>query len=105
MPDGDGYPTDEELETIEKWDPRDQKGFFEFIREIWWQQPNPYGWRESWEKDTIGEYREISMSTGGWSGNESIIHHMRANRWMWDSAWLFEGRGGHFTFGLRCINA
>ena len=33
--DAEGYPTDEELETIEKWNPQDFRGLMHYIHSLW----------------------------------------------------------------------
>ena len=35
MLDDDGYPTDEALDLIAKWDYKDIAGWFEFIQSLW----------------------------------------------------------------------
>jgi len=42
-----------------------------------------------------------NISTGGWSGNESIIHEMQENSMMWHLNWVQSCRGGHYIFELR----
>jgi hypothetical protein len=92
----DGYPTEEALEMIEKWDAQDAKGFFEFVKSIWWM-PN-WGWQEEMNEEGNKEYH---IATGGWSGNESIIYSMQRNRVIWLCTWLQSSRGGGYIFELR----
>ena len=33
--DEDGYPTDEAIDMIEKWNYEDKRGCFEFIKSLW----------------------------------------------------------------------
>lgn len=98
MLDEDGYPTEEALALIEKWSYEDPKGWFNFIKSIWWMRD--WGWRESAlsEDDTVLCY---NVSTGGWSGNESIISAMQQNRIMWSTTWVSSRRGGHYVFELK----
>jgi len=66
MPDEYGYPTEEELERIESWDPQDVEGCLRFIGELW-------HWQDWWgEKDGLWVF-----ATGGWSGNESLLHALK----------------------------
>ena len=101
MLDEDGYPTLEALEIVEKWHWFDAKGWFEFIKTIWWY-PN-WGWKE---KEEPHEYRKDKnayryyLSTGGWSGNEAIIAAMQRNSMMWNLNWVQSRRGGHYIFEL-----
>jgi len=99
MMDEDGYPTDEELLFIEKYDL--ENGCYEeimhYIEERWW---NHYGWKEYEGNDELDEkpqYKFITMSTGGWSGNESIIRAMMKNLHLncHEESWY---RGGHYVF-------
>jgi len=93
MPDRDGYPTDDELEAVRKWDWKDLEGWFEYIKSIWWAAN--WGFTET--------KRRYYISTGGWSGNESIIKAMTEN-FAWDMVWLNTRRGGHYTFERRVWN-
>jgi hypothetical protein len=99
--DDDGYPTDAALDIVELWDIADAKGWFDFIKSIWYY--SSWGWSEGEEPH---EYREGKMvyryniSTGGWSGNESIITRMQANEWCWHMNWVQSRRGGHYIFEL-----
>lgn len=97
--DEDGYPTEEALTLIEKWHWSDADGWFEFIKSIWWSAD--WGWSEKeephdWKEDVI--VSRIHASTGGWSGNESIIRAMEANTMMWHLNWVQSRRGGHYIF-------
>jgi len=100
--DEDGYPTDAALTVIKIWDWSDSKGWFEFIKSIWWMPE--WGWHEKeeghdWDKDkTVYRYH---ISTGGWSGNESIINAMEENTTMWSLQWYSSKRGGHYIFELK----
>ena len=80
------YPDDEELEKIERWDAADFIGWMIFIESIW--TFCDWGWSCS-----AGEY---DISTGGWSGNESIISAMQNNVLLWMTHWESQRRGGHY---------
>jgi hypothetical protein len=86
----DDYPTEEELARIKAWPFADSRGWFDFIKSIWWMPD--WGWRE---KDG-----EFSVSTGGWSGNEDIIGAMGENVVLWSLTWQSNRRGGHYEFKL-----
>jgi len=43
MSDIEVYPTEEELEMIEKWSYKDIDGFFEYIKSKWWG--SNWGWK------------------------------------------------------------
>lgn len=105
--DDDGYPTEDALEIISIWHWNDPKGWFEFIKSLWHYRS--WGWSEHYEphewndmekyKDTI--VHKYKIATGGWSGNESIIHAMQSNRMLWHLNWEQSRRGGHYIFELR----
>ena len=97
----DGYPTEEALEMIEKWDAQDIKGFFEFVKSIWYMPD--WGWQEKRREEKRREEwsKEYHLATGGWSGNESIINSMKKNRIVWLFTWVQSNRGGGHIFELR----
>lgn len=99
MLDDDGYPTEVALWCVENWPWDDPKGWFWFLRSIWWNAE--WGWSEGnlpheWEPDTM--VYTYKISTGGWSGNESIIHAMESNHMLWGFTWVQSRRGGHYIF-------
>jgi len=102
--DEDGYPTDDALEIIKLWHFDDARGWFKFIEGIWsncgrWTEKDmPKSWASS-EMDHV-----YDIATGGWSGNESIIHAMQDNLMMWALNWYQSTRGGHHIFTLKEFN-
>lgn len=90
--DRDGYPTDAALESIRNWSHTDFPSLMVFIHDIWWPQGNPYGWKQ--------RGRTYWMSTGGWSGNESVIGALKQNYIFWGSCWQVSWVGGHYRFHL-----
>ena len=99
--DEDGYPTENALEAIEIWHWDDARNWFKFIEGIW--HFREWGWKE---KDEMHEYHDKKVhryyiSTGGWSGSESIIRAMQKNYIMWQLNWLQSRRGGHYIFELK----
>lgn len=88
--DDDGYPTEDALKIIELW-PFDSPGWFDFIRDHWHFA--------SWGWSKVGS--EYHISTGGWSGNESIIAAMQRNWILWSVCWVQSNRGGHYIFEER----
>ena len=98
MLDDDGYPTDAALSIIESWPYKDPKGWFKFIVSLW--NYVDYGWSEEivpheYRKKMVHRY---TISTAGWSGNESIIRAMEKNDILWHFTWLQSRRGGHYIF-------
>ena len=102
--DDDGYPTEESLRAIELWDWEHNggaKGWFDFIGSLW--HFKSFGWWEGECEHESGEkYYGYALSTGGWSGNESLIYAMQENKHMlWHLNWVSSHRGGHYEFDLR----
>ena len=102
MLDEDGYPTDQCLQIIKNWHWSDAKGWFDFIKEYWWAPD--FGWQEV---DEPHEYRKdryvhrYYLSTGGWSGNETLMRAMEQNWTMWSVHWVQSRRGGHYIFEIE----
>jgi len=88
--DSDGYPDDLELQRIREWSVEDFTGLMEFVRALWkW---NDWGWSLKGNK--------YDISTGGWSGNESLISALEGNMMFWMMCWHQSRRGGHYIFIL-----
>ena len=101
MPDQDGYPTDDELKRIKEWPiSEDYAEWFDFIRSCWWAAD--WGWYEEDAHDELfnRQVKHYSISTGGWSGNESIIEAMQENGIVWIMTWVQSSRGGHYIFEI-----
>jgi hypothetical protein len=93
--DEDGYPTDEALEEIKNW--HYDKGWIslmEFVKSIWWA--SDWGFRV---EENVGKLTYY-LSTGGWSGNESIVQAMQRNYLFWSLTWIQSRRGGHYIFEI-----
>lgn len=89
--DADGYPTDATIAIIATWSVDDLHGWFEYVR-------RSLRWAERQFRRTADGYK---ISTGGWSGNESIISAMLANAVCWGMTWESSARGGHHTFDVE----
>ena len=90
--DRDGYPTEETLKVISKWKDTYPR-WIEYVTKAWmW----PERIREEVTDDVFSEGAIVlKFSTGGWSGNESIINAMRENMY-WFLFWRSSRRGGHY---------
>ncbi len=90
--DGDGYPSDEQLEAIKTWEiigsPLNE--FLDYCRVLWLY---PDRW-----VDTDGD---LYLSTGGWSGNEAVLGAMQENFIFWAMCWRRHDVGGHYWFNLN----
>lgn len=93
----DGCPTSVALEWVKNFDllSRDPNEVMSLVRSLW--EFAEWGWREE-EFDDFGRPSiRYSLSTGGWSGNESIIGALRQNRnFFWTLYWEQSRRGGHY---------
>jgi hypothetical protein len=86
------YPTDEQLQRIREWPGHRLQSWFTYIQEAGNYWPNDDYWHQE-----DGVYH---ISTGGWSGNESIVDAMRENFACWSQTWESHRRGGHYVFRL-----
>lgn len=102
LDDDDSYPTEDDLKTIREWEFYQVEGvsaydryleFMEFIKRKWWMPS--WGWHT--RDDRPGKYY---ISTGGWSGNESLISAMKQNWMFWHICWQMSRVGGHYIFQL-----
>jgi len=87
------YPHEADLKLIADWPHTDLMGLFAFIEERW-EYP------EYWHV----RGRTIRFSTGGWSGNESLVGALQDNRMAWVLCWQSSKRGGHFVFEIPECN-
>lgn len=88
----DDYPTDEQLARLENWPIADPYGWLEYARSLWW---NPeWCWPKLAEPGIL-----CNVSTGGWSGNESIVNAMGKSI-LWAVTWETSRKGGHYQFRL-----
>lgn len=94
------YPTQEELDTISKWDVTDLDGWFDYIASLW-------HWEHLFRSKRPREKGQVRFEahTGGWSGNEDIIVAMMQNHIAWSLSFYNLRRGGHFEFRYLRMNA
>lgn len=91
--DSDGYPEEEELQTIREWPY--ELGFHDlmaYVKERWWSA----NW--GWTTYQDGDKTHHLISTGGWSGNEEIVSALKNNRMFWMINWKMSRSGGHYQF-------
>jgi len=105
--DEDGYPTEEELDYFRTYKlETDLLEYLERLIDAWWMP----SWGITVKKEKkfpdmkkvdMGDCIRIYISTGGWSGNESILGAIEETDFMfyYKEEWR---RGGHYTleFGL-----
>ena len=103
--DAHGYPTAATLMAIRNWPIvtlSDCEALLAFVRQAW-SYPHYFtrAARRSRPAKGLGLRRLWSISTGGWSGNESLIDALEANRVFWMLCWASSRRGGHHEFETR----
>jgi hypothetical protein len=97
--DDDEYPTEETLNIIAHWPITSNfaiTDMLEYIKMCWWGK---FG-----KVSGAGRKRKIAISTGGWSGNESIISAMQQNTLFWALCWQSSRVGGHYEFLIAPIH-
>lgn len=99
--DADCYPTNESLQAIAEWQ-GSARDLLDAVGKVW--NLRSWGWEERTVPDELrpGRFaRQYDISTGGWSGNESLIGAMQENTMFWLRAWVQSRRGGHYIFEVR----
>lgn len=89
-----GYPEERELKEIHEWPYKDFISLMEYVKERWRYTDDGF-WRV--------EGNEYHISTGGWSGNESIIGALKENLMFWSMCWMSSRRGGHYVFEVKVL--
>lgn len=99
--DNDGYPTQEELDTIANWK-LNLPLLANYVQERWNWGKNMWIIRNG--KTELGQpCLKIKAHTGGWSGNEAIIDALAKNQLFWLTCWVSSRRGGHYEFEIRLL--
>jgi hypothetical protein len=86
------YPTEAELERVRFWSVTEALGWVDYVSGLW-EYGEPYCRRTQ---------RRWYLSTGGWSGNESVIEAMHDSI-LWGFAFLAHRRGGHYVLDLTAL--
>jgi hypothetical protein len=94
--DNDGYPTDEFLEYVKKFEPENIWEFIETLRSGWWMDD----WGFILHRKYKG-YRKLELHTGGWSGNEDTINALHES-FFFNFYWRKTYVGGHYYFKIPC---
>lgn len=97
--DDDGYPTEATEKIIAAWPYQQLRELMEYVKQAW--HFAEWGWTESDEVVDGKTVRRYSISTAGWSGNESLIGALQDNRMFWMLCWQESRRGGHYIFEIR----
>lgn len=92
--DKDGYPAEEWLELLREAPPEE---VLSMARDAWNMD---YGTIRREHDSEFGNGELVCFVTGGWSGNEQILHHMELNFVFWSLHWYSSYRGGLHKFTL-----
>lgn len=95
----DGYPTEADRKVIAAWPFGQFRELMECIRQAW--HFGDWGWSEEDADDDGTKVRRYTISTGGWSGNETLIGAMQDNYLFWATCWVQSRRGGHYVFEVK----
>ena len=102
--DRDGYPTDETLDAITKWDVGDLTGLFRFLTAAWSEYGQYTDQLSDSEREVAGvegEHQLVRLVTGGWSGNESLLAALEQNTVAYWMTWRLSALGGLHIFEVR----
>lgn len=89
--DTEGYPTEDFLIWVQEYNDLQNIGvLIDDIYTAWWTPDFGFHLKRKY-KGKITLY----LDTGGWSGNESIIHAFRKN-FIWAAYWKTHWTGGHY---------
>ena len=98
-----GYPSEAELESIRSWPIEEFSEFEKLLGYVGERWRYPDRWyrakrrrRKKWPASR--PERTYYASTGGWSGNESLIDALQENQMFWMVCWEKSQRGGHYWF-------
>ena len=84
-----GYPDESILRKIKRWDGKDVTKMVNLIEESW---NITYG---AYQIKWINSKRyKLTLITGGWSGNESVMAAINKNKWFDMFYWQMSKRGG-----------
>lgn len=98
--DEQGYPTEETLEKIGKFNQFEipVSEIIAYLREHWrYEDMGYFEWSDAHAKNPDVKTMYLHLHTGGWSGNESIITALKQSAF-WLCYWMRTERGGHYTF-------
>lgn len=104
--DEDGYPSEAALEMVKDWHWSDPLGLMKFVKQLW--KFSDWGWSEKESIHSLFSDQKVieyHVSTGGWSGNESVIRFMQSNQMLWHFIWVQSRRGGHYIFEVKVNEA
>jgi hypothetical protein len=93
-----GYPEGHELRRIRNYGD-DFHGLMDYVKYLWKYPDRITEFHSTCEDGKV--YRIVSVSTGGWSGNEDIVDALQKNHSFWMICWHMSKRGGYHEFRIR----
>lgn len=95
MLDEHNYPDEKSLKKIKEWNVLKQgiQGLLDLVKEN-------TNWSDRQISITGKKAIHFEYHTGGWSGNEDVIHALRQNFVFWSLFWVKSTRGGHHYFKI-----
>ena len=98
--DSDGDPSDETLDAISYWYEKNgwsPKEFLEFCEKAFNKHYGSWQIVENYNNDLLNDkpFDALRIATGGWSGNESVVHQMEKTIF-WSVLWKASVCGGLF---------
>lgn len=98
--DDEGYPMQALLDRIEHWPWQEFEALVALLPTVWrYAEIGYYEIGTITEKEGC-ERKRLHLSTGGWSGNESILRALQRNSLFWMTSFEEHRRGGHYIFDL-----
>ena len=101
----DEYPNDVEVKVVAEWkinNLADCTKLLEYVRILWKYADRGYWIVEKGNEEHMLYTKTVySISTGGWSGNETLIGALESNWAFWTLCWYSSCRGGHYVFEVR----
>jgi hypothetical protein len=94
----DGCPSEAELRRVAQWPiygPRDIRNLLGYVQQRW-------TYSSYFEPISLGE-QEFTVSTAGWSGNETLMEALEENFIFWATCWVSSRRGGHYVFSIPSL--
>lgn len=96
----DDYPTDAQLSALTHHSMFGADGKLSVAKVFNWLELARDTYNAEYGQVTVDGSR-YTFVTGGWSGNEDILHAMMENMPGWHACWESTHRGGRYVFSLR----
>ncbi len=105
--DDDGYPTDATLDRVKSWPCTSMQACLEAMDYVGraWYYPDYWDRKDGMPADYLPNYTETryTFSTGGWSGNESLVGAIEENFRLQAMGAYSWRRGGHYEYRFQLV--